>query len=233
MSCRFVLVRAFACLALAAPPSAAQLGTLPEQSPFRDVEYTHEWTFFSGYLSNRSDPAGVAPGGGPMVGIRYDYHFSGPLFGYVRLTEVASRRLALNPGKPVATRRVGDFSWPMTFFDIGLETSLTGRKSWHGIMPVVSVGGGLYSDLISGADAGGFEIGTGLMLSFGGGVRFAPARRWQLRAEVYNYLYGIDYPGSYENAPTGGSTAILPSGAKGGLRSNWSIQIGASYTFLR
>ena len=230
-------VRATRLVALAAVlsrPVLAQIGTLPERSPFRDVEYNHEWTFFTGVMANRADPAGVAPRSGPLVGARYDYHFSGPLFGYVRLTGVASNRVALNPGKSGAKRQVGAFSWPMMFADMGLETSLTGQKSWHGIMPVASFGLGLYSDGVSGADVGGFQIGTGFMFSFGGGLRWAPDRRWQLRAEAYNYLYGVDYPASYFNAPSGGAGAVLPgSAARSTFRSNYSIQIGASYTFLR
>ncbi len=228
------LARTLALAAGAALPLSAQLGTIPEKSPFRDVEYNHEWTFFTGYLTGGADPAGVAPGGGPLLGIRYDYHFSGPMFGYVRVASVASKRTALNSGKPSSTRTLGQFNWPMTFLDLGLETSLSGQKAWHGIMPVASFGLGLYSDLVSGADVGGFELGTGFMFSFGGGIRYAPARRWQLRAEVYNYLYGVNYPGSYFNAPSGGSTAILPASASASqYRSNWSIQIGAAYTFLR
>ncbi len=230
---RFNLAWALALTVSCASAASAQLGSPPEKSPFRDVEYKHEWTFITGYLTNGGDPAGVAPGGGPLVGLRYDIHFSGPLFGYARLTEVASSRIALNPGKSGAKRLVGNYSWPMTFFDVGLETSLTGQKAWHGVMPVVSLGAGMYSDFISGPDVGGFTIGSGLMFTFGGGIRYAPAQKWQLRAEAYNYLYAIDYPTSYENAPTGGSTSILPSGSKGGYRSNWSLQIGASYTLLR
>lgn len=234
MSRRFNLAIAIALAACASRPASAQLGTIPEKSPFRDVEYNHEWTFFTGYLSNKADPAGVAPGGGPIVGLRYDYHFSGPLFGYVRLTGVNSSRIALNPGKPVAKRLVGEFSWPMVFADFGLETSLTGQKAWHGFMPVVSFGGGIYSDLISGSDIGGFVIGSGFMFSLGGGIRYAPVKRLQLRVEAYNYLYGIDYPTSYVNAPVGGTTAILPTGSSPSkFRSNWSLQIGAAYTFLR
>ena len=227
------LAWAFALIACLVRPAAAQLGTIPEKSPFRDVEYNHEWTFFTGFLSAGKDPAGVAPGSGALVGIRYDYHFSGPLFGYVRATEVASSRLALNPGKSGAKRRIGEYRWPMTFFDVGLETSLTGQKAWHGLMPVVSLGAGAYSDFVKGADVGGFTVGSGLMFTFGGGIRYAPAKKWQLRLEGYNYLYAIDYPASYENAPSGGTGAILPPGAKGGYRSNWSLQLGASYTLIR
>lgn len=221
-------------LALVARPALAQLGTTPEKSPFRDVEYNHEWTYFAGYLSNAADPAGVAPGSGPLVGIRYDYHFAGPLFGYVRVAETFGSRLALNPGKPPATRVVGRYNWPMMFMDVGLETSLTGQKAWHGLMPVVSFGGGAYSDFITQPDIGGFAIGSGFLLSLGGGVRYAPARRWQVRVEGYNYMYGVEYPAAYASAPTGGTTAILPAGAsRSKWRSNWTLQVGLSYTLLR
>ena len=220
--------------ALLAPPARAQLGVMPEKSPFRDMEYNHEVTILSGWMSAGADPAGVAPRGGPTLGVRYDYHFTGPLFGFVRGLGVLSQRTAVDPGQTLAKRRIGSFTWPVLFIDAGLETSLTGQKSWHGVMPVLSIGLGAYTDLVNGPDRGGYEFGTGFLLTFGGGVRWAPERRWQLRAEVYDYLHDVNYPASYLGTVNGSVPGVLPPAASRSIyRHNLTLQLGAAYTLFR
>ena len=220
--------------ALIAGGAEAQVGVAPERSPFRDMEYNHEITVVSGWMRAGSDPAGVAPGSGPMLGLRYDHHFTGPLFGYVRGVGVLGQRTALDPGQTPARRRIGTFTWPVLFVDAGLETSLTGQKSWRGIMPVLSIGLGAYSDLVKGPDRGGYEFGTGFLFTFGGGVRWTPERRWQVRVEVYDYLHDISYPASYLTAAGGATPGLLPVGAtRSFYKHNWSLQVGAAYTIFR
>lgn len=220
--------------ALCTAAAQAQIGVVPERSPFRDMEYNQEVTLISGWMSAGSDPAGVAPRGGATLGLRYDYHFAGPLFGYVRGLGVLGQRTALDPGQTLARRRIGSYFWPVFYFDAGLETSLTGQKSWHGIMPVVSIGLGAYTDFVNGPDRGGYEFGSGFLLSFGGGIRWAPERRWQVRAELYDYVHDIAYPASYLSSTSGSVPGILPVNASRSFyRHNWSLQIGAAYTVFR
>lgn len=231
------VVRALAGLlgaALCTMAGQAQVGVVPERSPFRDMEYNHEITLLSGWMSAGSDPAGVAPRGGATLGLRYDYHFAGPLFGYVRGISVLGQRTALDPGQTLAKRKIGSYVWPVLYFDAGLETSLTGQKSWHGFMPVVSIGLGAYSDFVNGPDRGGYEFGSGFLFTIGGGVRWTPERRWQVRAELYDYIHDIAYPASYLSTSSGSLPGILPVGASRSFyRHNWSLQIGAAYTIFR
>lgn len=225
---------ALAIFVAVAAPARGQLGVLPEKSPFRDMEYNQEWTVLSGWMSAGADAAGVAPGGGPMLGARYDYHFTGPLFGYVRAVGVFGQRTALDPSQTLAKRKIGTFLWPVLFADAGLETSLTGQKTWHGVMPVISIGLGAYSDFISGPDRGGYEFGTGFLFTIGGGIRWAPERRWQIRAEVYDYLHDLSYPASYQGTTSGSVPGILGAGAsRSTYRHNLTLQIGAAYTIFR
>ncbi|MBI2796263.1 MAG: hypothetical protein HYX65_06095 [Gemmatimonadetes bacterium] len=225
---------ALLCTAAAGAQGVTQVGVVPELSPFRDMEYNHEFTLLSGWMSAGSDPAGVAPRGGPSLGIRYDIHFAGPLFGYVRALTVLGERTALDPGQTLARRRIGSFLWPVTFIDAGLETSLTGQKSWHGFMPVVSIGMGAYTDFVSGPDRGGYEFGTGFLFTIGAGVRWTPERRWQVRLELYDYLHDVTYPASYLGTPNGSVPGIIPAGSSRSFyRNNWSLQVGAAYTLFR
>ena len=64
-----------------AAPAAAQVGHEPTRSPFRDLAYKQDFTLHTGYYVGSKGRAGVAPSGGPMLGVRYDgssSYFRGP-----------------------------------------------------------------------------------------------------------------------------------------------------------
>ena len=123
------------------------VGHPPARSPFRDLEFKHELTLFGGYYQAAKDPAGVAPRSAPMEGIRYELTVGGPVQFVARLARVNSERHVINPLEPRATRDLGVQSWPVYLTDLGFSLNLTGQRSWHGIVPVVSGGIGIASDL--------------------------------------------------------------------------------------
>ena len=85
----FVSALALVCIAATA---GAQVGHLPEQSPYRDLENSQEMTFLYGYFNAGNDPIGVAPQNGPMFGARYQIHVGGPAFMMARWGHVLSTR---------------------------------------------------------------------------------------------------------------------------------------------
>jgi hypothetical protein len=229
---------ALAVLSFAAfAPLAAQqtqVGRLPENSPFRDVEFTHEFTIFTGYMSAAGDPAGVSPAGGPLLGARYDFHATGPLFLYARVAEEFTDRLARDPTRQPGKREIGRFGWPLTFADVGLSVSFTGEKSWKRFQPMASIGAGVVSDWMTAPDRGGYTFGTTFLFTMGAGFRYTPDRRWQYRVEMLDYMNEISYPTTYTDTPPGGAAGLLPAGSSRGVwRHSWNLQIGAAYTFLR
>src|SRR4051794_14267336 len=139
------LLFGFLFLAVAMPAAAqtVDVGYPPPKSPFRDLEYHQELTFFGGYFSAATDPAGAAPKSAPMEGIRYEVTVGGPAQIYARLARVSSERNVIDPSSPAATRHLGSQSWPVYLMDAGLSLNLTGQRSFHGIVPVVALGGGL------------------------------------------------------------------------------------------
>src|SRR6476469_6734284 len=93
-----------------AMPAAAQtvdVGYPPPKSPFRDLEYHQELTFFGGYFMAAKDPAGAAPQSAPMEGIRYEVTVGGPAQLYARLARINSQRNVIDPSLPAATRHLG------------------------------------------------------------------------------------------------------------------------------
>ncbi|HEY3746187.1 MAG TPA: hypothetical protein VGL17_08105 [Gemmatimonadaceae bacterium] len=219
-----------------AMPAAAQavdVGYSPPKSPFRDLEYHQELTLFGGYYSAAKDPAGAAPKSAQMEGIRYEITVGGPAQIYARLARVNSQRNVIDASAPAATRQLGVQSWPVYLFDAGLSLNLTGQRSFHGVVPVITAGGGLVSDLDKSIDADPFNLGTNFAFSFGAGLRMVPGGRFQIRADAGTYLYQIKYPTLYYVTASDG-TAVLPSDqAKSFWKRNGALSLGVSYLLFR
>lgn len=224
----------FVFLAFAAPLSAqVDVGYPPPRSPFRDLEYKHEATVFGGYLAAGKDPAGVAPRGGPIAGIRYEVVVGGPAQLVVRMAQAMTDRMVVDPSLPITTRNLGIRSWPIYLADAGISLNITGQRSFRGIVPVLYGGLGLASDLGKKVEADPYRLGTTFALSGAGGLRFVPGGRFQMRADVGTYLYQIKYPSAYY-VPSSDNTAVLEdSQARNFWKSNPTLTLGASYLLFR
>jgi hypothetical protein len=229
---RYALLAALAGGAGAAPASA-QVGFTPEKSPYRDLDFRQELTAFTGYYAASKDRAGVAPQSAPMVGLRYEVRIGGPAELVTRVSHVFSDRNVIDPTKPLATRSLGTESAALTIADLGIAVNLTGQKTYHRLIPVVNGGFGVISNLGSKRDVGGYGFGTSFAFSFGAGIRYAPGGQFQLRADVNDYIYQIQYPATYF-VPASDQSAVLNADVgRSQYRHNAALTIGASYLFFR
>lgn len=227
------LLAALLALPLFAATASAQVGYTPEKSPFRDLEFRQELTAVAGYFAASKDPARVAPQSGPMLGAHYEAHVGGPAYVTADAARVFSERNVIDPTKAAAQRSLGTKSVGLYLADVGLALNLTGQKSLHRLVPVLKSGVGIATDFQS-ADAGGYRFGTTFAFVFGAGVKWLPGGSFQLRADVTDHLYQIQYPNSYYLQPTGGGTPYLPSGqARSMYKHNAALTVGASYLFFR
>ena len=232
----FRSLRALAVAALLASPLSlqAQVGHMPSRSPFQDVDYRQEITLFSGWYAAGSDPAGVAPRSGPLLGVRYEARVGGPAQFTARLSRVFSERREIDPGEAPATRDLGMQSVGLYLGDVSMSINLTGQKSVQRFVPILNAGVGIVSDM-RGRDAGGYRFGTTFAFTYGAGVRWIPRDRWQLRADVADYVYQIQYPDTYYlPTTTGGDDAVLRDTQRSSVwRHNVALTVGASYLFFR
>ncbi len=225
----------FALALFSAVPAAAQVsvGYPPAKSPYRDLEYHHEMTLFGGYFVPSADPAGVAPRSGGLAGIRYEVVVGGPAQLVVRLAEAFSERNVINPAEPEASRNLGVRTWPVYLADVGISLNLTGQRSFHGIVPVINTGLGIATDAGKKVDEDPFRLGTTFAISLGGGLRFVPGGRFQIRADAGTYLYQIKYPTSYY-VPASDNTSVLDNTqAKSFWKRNGAFTLGVSYLLFR
>lgn len=219
---------------LPASPVAAQVGHMPDRSPYRDLEYRQELSFFGGYFNAQRDPAGVAPRPGAQAGVRYEILLGGPAQFYARVAGISSQRMYIDPARPAASRQEGLRSTPLLQTDIGLTGNLTGRRSIWRMVPMVSAGLGVLSDLGRKADKGSYRFGTPFAISLGAGLRYAPGGRIQLRLDYTDHLYRIRYPQSYFVTTAGAGSPVLSGKAKANVwTNNAGITLGGSYFFYR
>lgn len=228
-----MLMTTLACSAVASVLEA-QVGHVPQRSPYIDLEYKQEASVFGGYYNAGTDLVGVAPGSGPMFGFRYDLRLGGPASLTSRFAYVSSKRTIIDPRRPAATRVVqADAAWPIYMADVGISINLTGQRSYRRIVPFVSGGFGIASDLKAQADVGAWKFGTPFALSMGGGVKWVPAGNLQIRADISDQLYQIKYPSSYFITASDGTSVLKVDNKKNDWTSNLGLSIGVSYLFFR
>jgi hypothetical protein len=218
-------------LAFIATTARAQVGHLPDNSPYRDLETRQEFTFFGGRYTTGKDPIGVAPLDGPMYGIRYQVHVGGPAFLMTRWSHINSSRLAIDPTKNGAARQLGKHDVSINLYDVDLALNLTGEKSFHHIVPVINFGAGIASCGCS-VKGDSYTFGTPFAFTFGGGLRYVPGGRVQLTLDWNDYLYQIKYPADYYIIPVGG-TAAATNEARSFWKNNKALTFGASLLFFR
>ncbi len=228
------IVATFAALLATAPlAAAAQVGHLPQRSPYRDVAIRHALTYFAGYYSGATDPARVAPSDGPMVGARYAIRLGGPVFFTGRLAAVFTDRSVVDPTLPPAQRRVGTTSVPLVFGDVGFDLVLTGSKSWHSLVPAVNGSVGLAGDASGKTDKSQYRVGIPFLISYGPSLRYVPGGKWSWRLDLTDQYFRLRYPESYFLKTGPDSTFLPPDGKRTLWRHNWSTTLGASIALFR
>jgi hypothetical protein len=219
-------------VSLAALPAAAQVGHDPASSPYRDLEHKQEITWLFGYLRARHDPAGVAPRSAAMTGLRYELNLVGPLAFSADLTRSFSERQVLDPAKPRATREAGTQTTPVYAADLALAVDLTGRKSWHNIVPQVRAGLGVVSSRAK-DDSSGYSFGTPFAFNFGGGLKFVPGGRLQLRMDVTDRVFKLSYPDSYYRKASDNTSVLEDPTPRSFYTHHTALTVGVSYLFGR
>ena len=130
-------------LLFVASTASAQVGHLPENSPFRDIEGGQEITLFGGHFNAGADPVGVAPKPGSVMGFLYSIHVGGPASLMARYARASTTRIAIDPTKGKTTRSLGSHTSVVSLYDLDMSLNLTGMKSYHRLVPTVNFGAGV------------------------------------------------------------------------------------------
>ena len=83
-------------------------------------------------------------------------------------------------------------------------------------------------------DLGGFKLGTPFAIQLGGGIRWVPGGRLQVRADVVDHLYQVRYPNSYFQAPATNVDPIRDPREKQNVwTNNAALTVGISWLYGR
>lgn len=220
-------------LALIAPRDAsAQVGHRPTSSPYEDVKLGQTVSLSAGWFAFRRDPAGVAPESAPFGQFRYDVAVGGPALLYARYTIAPTQRTQLAPGAVKSARVVATPGVAMHVMDAGLDIALTGKKSWHHLMPSLAGGVGIVSDYAS-ADSGSYQFGVKFALTYGLGMRYVRGSGLRLRFDVTNYMWQYEYPDRYFVKAADSTSILTDTKQRSSWRGNWGLTAGVSYPIFR
>ncbi|MCC6241252.1 MAG: hypothetical protein IT353_00330 [Gemmatimonadaceae bacterium] len=205
----------------------AQVGHRPDKSPFEDVKLGQNVSLSIGRLSTGLDLAGVAPKSAVYGQLMYEAAVGGPASLYARYTIAPTERTLLAPAAPVATRKTGTLSTTMHLFDGGLDLALTGKKSWHHLIPSVVAGVGIATDFAA-VDSGGYQFGSKFALTYGLAARYVPKSGVRFRIDVMNAMWQYDYPDRYFVKATDNTSVLTNSSDRSIWRGNWGVSAGVS-----
>lgn len=219
--------------ALSAPATArAQVGHLPEKSPYEDVKIGQTLTVMGGWLAVQRDLADVAPASSWMTGLRYDIGVGGPASLFARYMVSPSERRVLVPANPLTTRVLATPGATTHVLDGGLDMALTGRKTWHHFMPSINVGAGIVSDFAK-ADTGAYKFGTKFSFNYGFSMRYLPRRGPQLRIDATNNFWKYQYPDRYFVKASDTTSILTDTRKREAWRGNWGLSAGVIFPIFR
>ncbi len=210
----------------------AQVGHLPNKSPYEDVKIGQTLTVMGGWLAVQRDLADVAPASSWMTGLRYDIGVGGPASLFARYMVSPSERRLLAPGNPLATRVLGTPGVTTHILDGGLDLSLTGRKTWHHLMPSVNIGSGIVSDFAK-SDTGAYKFGTKFSFNYGFSMRYLPRRGPQVRIDATSNFWKYQYPDRYFVKAADTTSILTDTRKREGWRRNWGLTAGVMFPIFR
>lgn len=213
-------------------PLAAQVGSLPSQSPYEDIKLGQNLSIMGGWMAMKRDPADVAPKSSIAASLRYDVAIGGPASLYVRYLFAPSERKLLVPTNPTITRQIGSPSVTTHLIDTGLDLALTGKKTWHRMIPSVSGGAGLVSDFAS-ADTGSYRFGTKFSFSYGLGLRYIPRKGPMIRVDLTNFLWQYEYPDRYFVVASDTSSILTDTRNRSAWRGSRTVTVGVTLPLFR
>ena len=199
---RRLLAGTAVCLAVFQTTAAlAQVGHLPENSPYKDMRIKQALVFYGGVMSGGEGNAGVGPTNGPVGGVRWEIAVGAPSILFLGLSLANLKRPLVNPDDPPDTRFFGSANQRSVMVDAGLNFVLTGRKTWRGLAPYLGVGFGMAFGGSVPEDSSGYTLKSKFHIDPTIGIRFHPSPRFHFRIEGRAIFWRLDFPPRFFDDP--------------------------------
>jgi hypothetical protein len=222
---------ALALLVALVPALGAQVvGTLPDKSPYLDLNDGQRLTAFAGWFQTGHDAVGVNAKSMPLVGARYDLSVGGGVYLTGLVFGGSTDRTILDYTKPASRRDIGTQSLALMDASIQLALSLTGKRTWHRIQPLINIGAGVVGGAGDPGDISGYTFGTAFQISYGAGLKWVTGRNSEFRLDLNQYWWELRYPPLYRSTQ-GDPVAIKPTGGLTSWTANTALTLG--WTFYK
>jgi hypothetical protein len=227
-----LMLAAIGLCALTTRSVSAQVGHLPQSSPYRDIRKGHTFTVVGGYFGGEGTSLGIGPHDGAVYGARYDIRTGGTIQFGLGVAHGTLQRFIVDPFVPEPNRKRGPVDQSVTFADISLQFNVTGGKSWHRLAPFIGATLGLAMASETPADTSGFDFGNEFYFAPTIGTRVFLSNRFHIRAEARWTFWKIDFPLTFQREPTpeNPNPVILGSELSEWDTSSW-FQLGVGYSF--
>ena len=215
-------------LGCAAAGGAQVVGSLPDKSPYLDIQDGQRLSVVAGWLQTGHDAVGVNAQSAPMYGVRYDLSVGGAAYISGLLFGANTSRTVLDYSKSAAHRNIGTQSFELIDASAQLALSLTGKRTWHRLQPLVNIGAGIASGAGDAVDVSGYVVGTSFQFSYGAGLRFIASRNSEFRLDLNQYWWELKYPPLYRSTQ-GDPVAIKPTGSLSSWTANTALTLGWTF----
>jgi len=171
-------------------------------SPYRFVETSQSLGAFGGYAWTGDGSLELGPQAGPIFGPRYTIRVSGPFNVEGAVTWLDTKRTVWDT-IPADTSLVvlGEADMQILSFTAALRFDLTGPRTWKGLQPFFTLGGGLAFDLADRSEAEAtmpedvrFDFGTRFLGVVGGGAEIHLSRRITATLDARSMLWKLITP---------------------------------------
>jgi hypothetical protein len=214
----------------------AQVGHDPANSPYRDILLHSGPMLFVGHLGGGRGSVSAGTSNALTLGARYELPAGHALQFQFTTALIRGDRYIIDPraDSNAAERRTGPVKSEQGLAEVGMQLRLTGGKTWRGFAPYVGTALGMVFDVSSPGDttSSGYSFGTKFSLALASGVRWYPARRITVNADLRAAFWRLKYPVSFHSvlAPDGSRVLPLTKALAEWTAHPW-ISLGIGWTF--
>ncbi|HEY6060666.1 MAG TPA: hypothetical protein VIV10_08775 [Gemmatimonadales bacterium] len=221
--------RGAACLAVllsALPPVrlTAQVGHNPGASPYHDLRRGAMLRLVGGYFGGERGKIPVGASHGWTGGLRFEYQASNVIIFTTGIAYAQTDAFYVT-ARESPPDTVGPVNNDLVLADAGLQISLTGGKTFHGLLPYIGGTVGLAFGSPIAADTSGYDFGTKITAGPEAGIRWYPGRRVSFELGGRIVYYRLQYPAIFR-------LALLPPNAS---LTEWTAHpwatFGVAWTF--
>jgi hypothetical protein len=214
---------------------SAQVGHEPASSPYRDILLHSGPMLFVGHLGGGRGSVDAGTSNALTLGARYELPAGHALQFQFTTALLRGDRYIIDPAADsnAATRRTGPVKSELALAEIGMQLRLTGGKTWRGFAPYIGTALGMLFDVSSPGDTtkSGYSFGTKFSLALASGVRWYPARRVTVNADLRANFWRLKYPISFHaQAPDFSRVVPLTKPLAEWTAHPW-ISLGIGWTF--